>query len=289
MAQPPQDPETTLTRSLHLDRQHQHDSVFQLPSCSCWAPTAHPSTEHGDVFGTISGALVLSVAREQGLVDFASSLFEAQGVCDEWNVDDGQQRRSRPHEAQEPEPLQKAPYCKQTNLSMQCDFVSVVLGLPSLQHKPCWTLERHMPPAALQARPRVGTTRWCKLSSKLPQSCDPSAETPGLISGTELRAADVLTSALQFSTSPSALHMLRKLALTAQRPWQLITSATMALTQHPPCPENRLFECGGSRRAGRHACVKHNLDGVLHGVVVNRKRRNLGYECWRQQSDVEAP
>ena len=109
-------------------------------------------------------------------------------------------------------------------------------------------------------------------------------------SGTELRAADVLTSALQCSTSPSAPHMLRKLALDCTQ-----TMAADNFGYHGPYLNNlhvQKIDClsvGGSRRAGRHACVKHNLDGVLHGVVGNRKRRNLGCECWRQQSDVEAP
>ena len=42
--------------------------------------------EQGDVFGTISGALVPVTARAQGLADFTSSSFEAKGVRDEWYV-----------------------------------------------------------------------------------------------------------------------------------------------------------------------------------------------------------
>ena len=129
------------------------------------------------MFGTISGALVLSAAREQGLVDFASSLFEAQGVCHEWNVDDGQQRRSRPHVAQEPEILQKAPYCKQTNLSMQCDFVSVVLGLPNLQHAACnISLAGHWSDTCLLLRSRRGHA-WAQLGGASYPGCSPNPVT----------------------------------------------------------------------------------------------------------------
>ena len=46
--------------------------------------------EQGDVFGTISSALVLGIARAERLTECASSLFEHKGVCDEWCVDDGQ-------------------------------------------------------------------------------------------------------------------------------------------------------------------------------------------------------
>ena len=52
------------------DWQHQQGFVSQLPSGSCWR--TNRGAEQGDVFGLISSALVLGVAREEGLVDFSS-------------------------------------------------------------------------------------------------------------------------------------------------------------------------------------------------------------------------
>ena len=69
---------------------------------------------------------------------------------------------------------------------------------------------------------------------------DTSAETEasGLIPGTELRPADVLTSALgnacQLWTSPSALPTLMRLASTAPSPWLTASSPTTASLEHPP-------------------------------------------------------
>ena len=69
------------------DWQHQQDSFTQLSSGTSWG--TNRGAGQGDVFGTISSALVLRTARAEGLAEFASSPKQAKGVCDEWYVDDG--------------------------------------------------------------------------------------------------------------------------------------------------------------------------------------------------------
>ena len=69
-----------------------------------------------------------------------------------------------------------------------------------------WTRARRTPPAALWARPRVVTTP-SPLSYTQPHNSATTPQVPGLIPGTDLRPADVLTSALDVSIcSPHALE-----------------------------------------------------------------------------------
>ena len=68
--------------------QHQADSVTSLPSGITFATKR--GAEQGDVLGTIQSVLVLGDARDDKMCDFLSSPLEAEGVCDEWFVDDGQ-------------------------------------------------------------------------------------------------------------------------------------------------------------------------------------------------------
>ena len=68
--------------------QHQSDSVTSLSTGTTSA--SNRGAEQGDVVGTFQSALVLGDARVAHLRDFLSSSLEAQGVCDEWFVDDGQ-------------------------------------------------------------------------------------------------------------------------------------------------------------------------------------------------------
>ena len=89
------------------------------------------------------------------------------------------------------------------NASIRSASAWAVLGLRNPSPAPpatqaLWTRARCTPPAAPWARPRVVTTPSPLLIHAAAQQCDHTSEmeVPGLIPGTDLRPADVLTSAL---------------------------------------------------------------------------------------------
>ena len=64
------------------------DSVTQLSTSPSWGTDR--VAEQGDLIGTISSTPVFGTERAEGLTEFASSIFEHKGVCDDWYVGDGQ-------------------------------------------------------------------------------------------------------------------------------------------------------------------------------------------------------
>ena len=78
-----------LPGSFSLDRVATPSRLRYFPPHRCHL-RYQPGGEQGDVLGTIQSALALEQARDAHLGEFFSNLLEAQGVCDEWFVDDGQ-------------------------------------------------------------------------------------------------------------------------------------------------------------------------------------------------------
>ena len=293
VAQPPQDPETTLPRSLHLDRQHQHDSVFQLPSCFLLG--TNRASEHRARPCVWHHLWCLGVERCTRARPGRFCVFAlwGSGVC----VMSGMLTTDSSVEVDHTWPRNlksfRRPHIANRRIC-QCSATSSRL---------CWAYRTHNVQPATLALLDTGATRasCCALGEATrghnsvvqviqdaPPILWPFCRNSRTHSGTELRAADVLTSALQCSTSPSAPHA-QEAGLDCTQ-----TMAADNLGYHGPYLNTLHVQkidylSVGAADAGRHASVKHNLDGVLHGVVVNRKRRNLGYECWRKQSDVEAP
>ena len=60
---------------------------LRLPASLRFLLALQRSDKQGDVFGTISSALVFGVAREEAPADSSSSHFEAKGVCDMLTMD----------------------------------------------------------------------------------------------------------------------------------------------------------------------------------------------------------
>ena len=139
--------------------------------------------------------------------------------------------RLNPHHGAVLEPEE---YVDSVRLRMGCAGPCVNLCPVLLASLDPWIRVPSTPPAALWAKPRGHNAVTAFVHAA--QSCDGTAETevPGLIPGTDLRPADVLTSALGNSSPPStsrsALRMPSRPGPTAHRPGTKPNSPTTAHT-----------------------------------------------------------